>query len=81
MLNFENCRTWGRTYDEKPTDIIIGGSIVNIDYTADATYWIDRLGMKLTYTATDRDGRNYEVFTNPDRNLATAVPVKEKKGA
>lgn len=77
MTHFENCRTMGKTYDQKPRDIIIGGTLINIDYTADALYWIDRFEETLTYTATDFDGRYYQIYTNPERQLSTALPVKK----
>ena len=76
MKHFENCRTFGNNYEKQPKDIVIAGIIINIDYAANALYWIDRLNERLTYTATDRNGRNYHIYTNPERNLATAIPVE-----
>lgn len=74
MLHFDNCRTLGKHYNGLPKDLIINGTLINIDYTADWKYWIERMNEKLFCTATDAAGKNYSVYTNKERGLATAIP-------
>lgn len=74
MLHFDNCKTLGKHYNGKPKDIIIGGTIINIDYTYDYMYWINRFEKKLFCMATDTTGIRYKIYTNRERNLATAIP-------
>ena len=74
MLHFDNCRVFGKHYNGNPKDLCINGTLINIDYTANWKYWVDRLGEKLFCTATDTTGKKYTVYTNKERNLATAIP-------
>ena len=79
MLHFENCRTFNNHYDYTnkmflPSDILIGTSICNIDYSYNALYWIDRLNETQFATATDRGGKTYKIYHNTEKNLITAIP-------
>lgn len=73
MYTFMNCKTTGRKY-EKPTDIIISGSIIKIDYTFDCMAWIKHFDMVLYAIATDENENIYHIYRNADRNLVTAIP-------
>lgn len=80
MLHFENCRTFNNRYNYQnktflPSDILIGTSIVNIDYTYNALYWIDRLNEVQFATATDKDGKTYNIYHNAEKNYITAIPA------
>lgn len=72
MLHFDNCRTFGNKFG-KPTDIQCFGSLIYIDWTYNAMYWIDRLEEELFCTATDRDGNKYKIYRNINKNLAAAI--------
>lgn len=73
MYIFIGCKSIGRKY-EKPTDIIVSGSIIKIDYTFDCMVWIKHFDMVLYAIATDENENIYHVFRNADRNLYTAIP-------
>ena len=60
----------------KDTLLYRGVSLVYIDRSFDAVYWINRHGLSFVETIeTDDTKQRFNIYRNEKRNLATAIPA------